>query len=106
MTQTVTTEIDTFTETIISLDDGAKHVSQISGTKRNRRVLIRWSNRGVAGVKLPTIRIGGELYTSREKIDWFLNAAAEAKRKLHSRATKAGIANSKRLEHEAKSLGI
>lgn len=107
MTQTVTNEIDTFSETIISLDEGAKHVSQISGTKRNRRVLVRWSNRGVAGVKLPTIRIGGELYTSQEKLNWFLNASRDAKRQRHSNATKAGIAKASiDVEHEAEELGI
>ena len=105
MTQTVTNEIDTFNETIISLEDGAKHVSKISGTKRNKRVLIRWSNRGVAGIKLPTIRIGGELYTSQEKLNWFLNASREAKRRRHSNATKAGVAQAN-VEAQAQELGI
>ena len=98
--------IDTFTEAVISLDVAAKHVSKISGTKRNRRVLIRWANRGVAGVKLPTVRIGGQIYTSQEKLNWFLNESQTAKRKRHSQATKAGIQTSKKLEREAQELGI
>ena len=106
MTQRVTTEIDTFNETIISLDEGAKHVSKISGTKRNRRVLIRWSNRGVAGVKLPTVRIAGEIYTSQEKLNWFLNASRDAKRQRHSQATERGIQKAKSVEQRAQELGI
>ena len=97
--------IDTFKETIISLDEGAKHVSKISGTKRNRRVLIRWSNRGVAGVRLPTIRIAGEIYTSQEKLNWFLNESRRAKRKRHAQATSLGIQQSK-VEQQAQELGI
>ena len=100
-------EIDTFTEAIISLLEGAEHISKISGKKRNKRVLIRWSNRGVAGVKLPTIRIGGELYTSQEKLNWFLNASREAKRQKQSTATKEGIAKAQNeLEKKAQELGV
>ena len=103
---TPTPEINTFEERIISLEDGAKHISKISGTKRNRRVLIRWSNRGVAGIKLPTIRVGGQLYTSQEKLNWFLNESREAKRKRHSQATSAGIQQAKSVEQRAQELGI
>lgn len=100
------TQIDTFQESIISLDAAAKHVSEISGKKRNRRILIRWSNRGVAGIKLRTIRIAGELYTSREALNLFLNASQEAKRKKHSEATIRGISHSKLLDRQADDLGI
>ena len=102
--------IDTYKEKIISLDEGAKHVSRISGTKRNRRVLIRWSNRGVAGVKLPTIRIGGQIYTSQEALNWFLNASREAKTQQRSKATAEGMRRAKLVDSDvelaAKELGI
>ena len=87
-------EIDTFKEKIIDLDKGAKHVAKISNTRRNKRILQRWGNRGIAGIKLPTIRIGAELYTSQEALNWFLNASQKAQRLKHSRATSAGIAKS------------
>ena len=101
-----TRQIDTYSETIISLDEGAKDISKISGTKRNRRILVRWSNRGVAGVKLPTIRVGSELYTSREALNWFLNASQEAKRSRQSEATTNGIRLAKCVEQQAQELGI
>lgn len=99
--------IDTFAEHVITLEQGAKHLSKISGTRRNRRVLLRWSNRGIAGIRLPTIRIGGELFTSREALNWFLNSSREARQKNHGRATSVGMAKAKLdLEQQAQDLGI
>lgn len=107
MTHVYTYDIDTFTEQIISLDEGARHVSEISSTQRNKRILLRWSGRGIAGVRLPTIRIGGELFTSREALNWFLNTSRQAKQEKHGRATSIGIAKAKiELEQQAEDLGI
>ena len=102
--------IDTFLETVISIDDAAKHVSKISGKKRNRNVLLRWANRGVAGVKLPTIRIGGELFTSQEALNWFLNESRKSKTQSRSKATSEGMRRAKLVksgvELDAQELGI
>ena len=99
--------IDTFSETVISIDDAAKHVSKISCKKRNRSVILRWINRGVSGVRLSAIRIGGELFTSKEALNTFLNEARVAKTKRHSQATASGIRRaSTNLEAEAERLGI
>jgi hypothetical protein len=97
--------IDTFSETIISVDDAAKHVSKINGKKRNRSVILRWMNRGVSGVRLSAIRIGGDLCTSKEALNRFLNEAQAAKTKRHSKATSQGIRQAS-LERQAKELGI
>jgi hypothetical protein len=106
-------QIDTFTEEIIDLDTAAAHIARISKTKRNRRVLLRWANRGLAGVKLPTILIGGQIYTSKEKLNWFLNESAKAKRLQRSDETKTGFRKRRHeqpkdpdLEEEARALGI
>ena len=98
-----TPTIDTFNEDVISIDAGAKHVAKISGKKPNRRQLVRWSNRGVSGLRLPTIQIGSELYTSREKLNWFLNAIRQVKQKRHSQATSRGIQTAS-LERQAEQL--
>jgi len=37
--------------------------------------IVRWATRGVGGVKLETVRIGGMLYTSTEAISRFVAAA-------------------------------
>ena len=106
-------QIDTFTEEIMDLDAAAAHIARISKTKRNRRVLLRWSNRGVSGVKLPTILIGGQIYTSKQKLNWFLNESAKAKRLRRSNETKEGLRKKQQerpadrdLEAEARALGI
>ena len=106
-------QIDTFIEEIMDLDAAAAHIARISKTKRNRRVLLRWANRGLAGVKLPTILIGGQIYTSKEKLNWFLNESANAKRLRRSDETKTGLRKKSQerlteseLEAEARALGI
>lgn len=100
--------IDTFKETILSIDDAAKHVGTISGKKRNRAVILRWINRGVSGVRLNAIRIGGEIFTSRESLNTFLNQSRAAKTAKHSQRTADGIrrASNPDLESEAQELGI
>ena len=100
--------IDTFTQTIISIDEAAKHVSKISGKKRNRAVILRWINRGVSGVRLAAIRIGGEIFTSQEAINAFLNESRAARTKKHSNATANGIrrAHNPIVDAEAEELGI
>lgn len=99
--------INTFSETIISINDAAKHVSKISGKKRNRSVIVRWINRGVSGVRLSAIRIGGDLHTSEEALNEFLNRSREARTKRHSQATAAGIRQSQsEIDAAAEELGI
>ena len=65
--------IDTFVEKVISLARAAEHVGKISGKKPNRRALLRWALKGKKGIRLPTIDISGELYTSEEALNWYLN---------------------------------
>ena len=99
--------IDTFSEKIISLEVAANHVGAISGKKRNRSIILRWINRGVAGVRLEAVRIGGEIYTSERAINLFLNESCVANRRRHSQATSAGIRrSSQEIEKEAQCLGI
>lgn len=87
--------INTFKETIISMADSASHVSKISGKKRNKAIIVRWANRGVAGVKLRTIQIGSEIFTSKEALNEFLNAVRQAKQRNLSAATSEGIRKTK-----------
>jgi hypothetical protein len=98
-------QIDTFSENIISVDAAAKHVSRITGKKRNRSVILRWINRGVSGVRLSAIRVGGELHTSEQALNAFLNESQQAKSRKHGQATSTGI-RAKQIEQQARSLGI
>ncbi|MEL7500051.1 MAG: DUF1580 domain-containing protein [Planctomycetota bacterium] len=99
--------IDTFKETILSVDAAAKHISKITGKRRNRAVILRWANKGVAGVKLRTIAVGSEIFTSREALNDFLNDSRNAKRDQRSRETASGIRRSKLASNfQAEELGI
>ena len=104
--------IDTFKETILSVNDAAKHVGEVTGKKRNRAVIMRWANRGVSGVRLRTILIGGEVFTSSEALNEFFADSRRAKQKRRSDATAGGIratahtTQQANLESEASLLGI
>lgn len=105
-TDQTTPSIDTFKEKVISLARAAKHVAKISGKKPNRRALLRMALKGKKGVRLPTIDISGELYTSEEALNWYLNEI----RKLPSQRNEvvdndvASVATE--VELEARRLGI
>ena len=103
--------INTFEEQIISVDEAAKHISKISGKKRNRHVILRWMNRGCSGVKLDSILIGGEIYTSREALNTFVNRSRQARTEKRSEETRQGIQRQRvsvdpQLEAQARELGI
>ena len=93
--------IDTFKETILSVDEAAKHVSKIAKKKRSRPVIMRWANRGVAGVKLATILIGGEIYTSAEALNRFMNESRAAKLAKQGQVMADGIANARAKQQES-----
>jgi hypothetical protein len=103
---TMSYSIDTFIETIISLDDAARHVATISGKKRNRRVILRWISRGVAGVRLPAIRIGGQLYTSAEALNYFLNESQAARFRNDGKSVIKNDGQHLGLDQQAADLGI
>ena len=99
--------IDTFSETIISVDQAAEHFSKICSRKRNRHVVMRWMNRGCSGVVLESIRVGREIFTSAEAINRFTNRLSEAKRQQHGQATKEGIRRANlRIDAKAEQPGI
>lgn len=60
-------ELLTFSEAAAALPD-RPHVSTVH----------RWRMRGIKGIKLETIRIGGRRYTSAEALDRFIAAITSA----------------------------
>tara|TARA_B110000495_G_scaffold189658_1_gene190932 strand:- start:827 stop:1132 length:306 start_codon:yes stop_codon:yes gene_type:complete len=100
--------INSFTETIVSLEDAVNHIGKITGRKRNKNVVIRWMTRGVYGVNLDTIRVGREIYTSREAINLFLNDVAQAKvkNKKVERSERGTGLKKAQIESQARQLGI
>lgn len=64
--------IDLSVETVVSLDDAAKHLPRRrAGKLVHLGTLYRWISHGVKGHKLECIRIGGSTCTSLEALQRF-----------------------------------
>ena len=64
--------IDTALETLLTFADAR---TAFPGDRRlSLATMHRWRERGVRGVRLETLLIGGHRYTSREAIDRFITA--------------------------------
>ncbi len=84
--------------------------SRVHGKNLHYSTLWRWASRGVRGVKLEVLRIGGGAYVTREGIDRFIAAlntganAAPAARK--ERTAKCRAADIERAERACAAAGI
>ncbi len=64
--------IDLLTEETLTLKDAAKALPRIRpGRKIHVSTLYRWISRGVSGVHLESLKLGGTLLTSREALQRF-----------------------------------
>lgn len=62
-------------ETLIPLRDVPAHLPPRPGGKRiHVSAVYRWTQRGVQGIRLETIRVGGTTYTSVEALQRFADA--------------------------------
>jgi hypothetical protein len=70
--------INVFEEDVLSLDEAAKVISAITKRKRNVPLIRRWITRGVDGVRLGSVKIGREWFTSKQALLRFLNRTESA----------------------------
>lgn len=72
--------IDPFEETVLPF---AKAVRELPQLKKNAHVhpetLWRWATRGLRGIKLETVQIGGVIFASVESLHRCVDALAQAK---------------------------
>jgi hypothetical protein len=66
--------IDRMTETLIPIEQ----VPDELPSNPHPSTVHRWRLRGIAGVKLETLKIGGRRFTSKEAIERFINASTAA----------------------------
>ena len=66
--------IDVATEELLSLSEAAK----VTPGRPHVSTLWRWQKRGVRGVRLSTVIVGGRRFTSREAIEQFIAATTAA----------------------------
>lgn len=66
--------IDMQNETVVSLTEAAKELpKRRAGKKPHVATLYRWASRGMRGVRLETLQVGGTLCTSLEALQRFFN---------------------------------
>ena len=71
--------INIASEKLITLSEATKYVPRRRKGKRTHCATVyRWAARGLRGVRLETIRVGGSLCTSEEKLQLFFNRLTEA----------------------------
>ncbi len=66
--------VDINTESVVSLTEAAR----ILPTRPHASTMWRWYKRGVRGIRLETVVIGGKRYTSREALQRFIDRTTEA----------------------------
>jgi hypothetical protein len=64
-------------EQILTLTEAAKRIAPIGGKSPHPSTLWRWGLKGVRGVKLEILRIGGRIVTSMEAVERFSERLAE-----------------------------
>lgn len=62
------------TEDVLTLQDARKVIGQLTGRRPDKTTMYRWCLRGVRGVKLEHVRLGGVIFTSRQAITRFIEA--------------------------------
>ena len=103
--------IDIHTEELLELNKVPANLERRTGKRLNLSTVYRWTNRGIAGVRLETVLVGGSRYTSAEALNRFFTQSTLAKQGKLSTATAEGIRRAKairekQVEQRAKRLGI
>lgn len=103
--------IDIHTEELLELSKVPANLERRTGKRLNLSTIYRWINRGIAGVQLETILVGGNRFTSAQALNRFFTQSTLAKQGKLSKATAQGIRRAKairqkQVESRAKRLGI
>jgi hypothetical protein len=65
-----------YTEKIVSFTEAAEALPEINGKAVHPSAVWRWARKGIKGIKLETLRLGGRFITSMEALDRFSKALA------------------------------
>ena len=63
--------IDLQQETVVPLTEAPEYLLRHAGHKRSGATLYRWADRGLRGIRLETLQVGGTLCTSLEALQRF-----------------------------------
>lgn len=73
-------------ETLLTMAQAARESRPLNAKPASPQTIWRWHQKGIYGVKLETVLIGGQRHTSREALQRFANAVTEARDKGLSQA--------------------
>ena len=97
-------------EEVFPLVEAPDHVPRRQGRKVAKSTLFRWATRGVRGVRLETLMVGGTLHTSAGALQRFFErttAAAEEERgRQRAKTAERSIARVAKAEAELTELGL
>src|SRR5436853_7301545 len=68
----------TLSESLLTLSAAARELPGPSGKGLHVSTLWRWSLRGIRGIRLETVMVGGIRYTSREALERFVGRTTAA----------------------------
>ena len=84
------------TETLIAFDKLPAYLGKLTGKRPHKSSCHRWRTRGLKGVRLETILVGGTRFTSKEALNRFFLATTAAADKARGNAISNGMARANR----------
>jgi hypothetical protein len=101
----VSTVIEFDSETVVTFAEATKLLPRRrAGRKPHISTLYRWASRGLKGVVLETIQIGGTTCTSREALQRFFDELSKNQR-TDARSTASEETRDRRIRNAEKLLG-
>ena len=97
--------IDIAKETLILFSDLPKHLPKRGKKDIHLSACYRWKNQGIAGVRLETVFIAGNRWSSIEALNRFWQRVTEAKDGRQSEATKTSKRTSATANNELDAAG-
>lgn len=65
------------TEDILSLQEARREIQGLTRKRPDKATLARWIHRGCHGTKLEAVRLGNQLFTSRQALTRFIEARTQ-----------------------------
>ena len=99
--------IDCASERMIALREVPRLLPpRAPGRRIHVATVYRWAKRGIRGAKLETLRIGGQLFTSTDALQRFVDACSSETQCRPLRTRRARMAAINRAERELEQAGI
>jgi hypothetical protein len=65
-------------EDVLTLSEARNELAEITKKRPDKATVFRWVHRGCGGIKLEAVRLGRQLFTSRQALTRFIQARTAA----------------------------